>query len=409
MPTTFTDRLAQARERLGIALDPAERATRAGREPGAAFAQVTGPDPYAGEPAGFRPAGMIANPVATNFGRLAQARTDVPRFIAPEDMPAGVSPGDAAARAGGIDVRSYVGSRYAQPQAQTMGLGPDGQPSRSPLPVGNPSARDAILRSSFPQASRSELFSLGAMAYNRPDEFNAATGGKFDPAVARARAGMDAAKDALDLASKAQSMRLGGEQAAVSMATQMQGADISAEEASRRAQGDMAAQSYFANSDDPEIATLARNGAPSAQLFDLANLARQRAQDAAAAAAKVPTQTSFYGRPAVVTNGNVQFADRPEPRPGSPTNFAKLRAERAALLAAGDTAGVAEYDKLIAMETQPRPTTLETMMAFSAAQGRPAAAPVTPRPTPAAAGNPPNSLEAIRAEQARRKQAAAAK
>jgi hypothetical protein len=292
-----------------------------------------------------------------------------------------------------------------------MGLGPDGQPSRSPLPVGNPGARDAILRASFPQASRSELFSLGAMAYNRPDEFNAATGGKFDPAVARSRAGMDSAKDALDLASKAQSMRLGGEQAAVSMATQMQGADISAEEAQRRAQGDMAAQSYFANSDDPEIATLARNGAPSAQLLDLANLARQRAQDAAAAAAKVPVPFAAQPGAAYMTNGNIQVIPRePVAKTPATSSLARLIAERRQALAAGDTETVAIYDAAIETETTRAvdPLKQEIRNKMRETNGSASRA-TTPRPTPAAAGNPPNSLEAIRAEQARRKQAAAAK
>ena len=289
--TTFTDRLSLARERLNIALDPAARAARAGREPGASL-DAAAEDPYAGEAPGFVPAGMMADPAATNFGRLAEARTDVPRFVMAGEAPAGLTPGQAQARTG-IDVTGYVGSRYAgnnNPQGITPGLAaaaPAPAPATTMLPTGNLAARDALLRAAFPNADRRGVQGLGALAFNRPEAFNTAVAGTaLDATAAEARrkqgeASLAATK--MGTAASQQGMTFQqelqpGALAAQSLAAQAtgQGIQTSTDEATRRATGDAAAQNFFSASADPAIRTAASNNAPAPVLFDMAKFALDR-------------------------------------------------------------------------------------------------------------------------------------
>lgn len=293
---TFPDRLQMARERLSIAITPDERAARAGRAPGGTLDQALGrtaipapapmapgltapevapraapaADPYAGEAPGFVPAGMQRNPEATNFGRLAQERTDVPRFVPQGAAAPGIDPGEAARRASpGIDVRSYAGSMWtgtatgpgapqalaAAGRAQPPAGGPpalrdpQGMPlgaSRTMLPVGNPTARDAMLRSQFPNANRAELSALGNMAWNRPEEFNSAMAGtRLDPVAKTMREEQGLAQIAADRVRQArdlQTMKWGEEDRPAELAAkrlQLAGANqdlgIKAEDAARRA------------------------------------------------------------------------------------------------------------------------------------------------------------------------------
>lgn len=390
---TFTDRLSLARERLNIALDPAARAARAGREPGASL-DAAAEDPYAGEAPGFVPAGMMANPAATNFGRLAEARTDVPRFVMAGEAPAGLTPGQAQARTG-IDVTGYVGSRYAgnnNPQGITPGLAAAAPaPATTMLPTGNLAARDALLRAAFPNADRRGVQGLGALAFNRPEAFNTAVAGTaLDATAAEARrkqgeASLAATK--MGTAASQQGMTFQqelqpGALAAQSLAAQAtgQGIQTSTDEATRRATGDAAAQNFFSADDNAAIGAAASGGAPAAVLFDMANLARTRAQDAQNAARATPTESTLMGRRAVVTNGNVQF--EPVSKTPATTQLYKLRAERAQALADGDTAGVKEFDQAIQNEiTRPKNFVQDAMNR----QGAPATtAPAPAAPAPAA-------------------------
>ena len=189
---TRDERLQLARQRLNIALTPLERASR-NVPVGTPVAPTPGLPP--GPPQGF-----VANPAATNFGRLAQARTDVPAYVPANAVPAGISPTQATARVGepggGIDVRSYTGSMWngtaTGPGADQAlrAAGPAPATSTSTLlPTGNPQARDAILRSQFPHAMRSGISALGNLAYNRPDVFNRTVAGTgLDPVMAGQRA-----------------------------------------------------------------------------------------------------------------------------------------------------------------------------------------------------------------------------
>ena len=385
---TFTDRLSLARERLNIALDPAARAARAGREPGASL-DAAAEDPYAGEAPGFVPAGMMANPAATNFGRLAEARTDVPRFVMAGEAPAGLTPGQAQARTG-IDVTGYVGSRYSgnnNPQGITPGLAAAAPaPATTMLPTGNLAARDALLRAAFPNADRRGVQGLGALAFNRPEAFNTAVAGTaLDATAAEARRRQGEASLAatqIGTAASQQGMTFQkelqpGALAAQSLAAQAtgQGIETSTDEATRRATGDAAAQNFFSADDNAAIGAAASGGAPAAVLFDMANLARTRAQDAQNNARATPTESTLMGRRAVVANGNVQF-EQGSKTPATTTLY-KLRAERAQALADGDTAGVKEFDQAIKNEIT-RPTNF-----FQEAMGR-QGAPATTAPAPAA-------------------------
>ena len=386
---TFTDRLSLARERLNIALDPAARAARAGREPGASL-DAAAEDPYAGEAPGFVPAGMMANPAATNFGRLAEARTDVPRFVMAGEAPAGLTPGQAQARTG-IDVTGYVGSRYSgnnNPQGITPGLAAAAPaPATTMLPTGNLAARDALLRAAFPNADRRGVQGLGALAFNRPEAFNTAVAGTALDATAaevrRKQGEASLAATKMGTAASQQGMTFQrelqpGALAAQSLAAQAtgQGIQTSTDEATRRATGDAAAQNFFSADDNAAIGAAASGGAPAAVLFDMANLARTRAQDAQNNARATPTESTLMGRRAVVTNGNVQF--EPVSKTPATTQLYKLRAERAQALADGDTAGVKEFDQAIKNEIT-RPTNF-----FQEAMGR-QGAPATTAPAPAAA------------------------
>lgn len=189
------------------------------------FSAPAAPSPV---PAAMRdgpPPGMVANPEATNWGRLSVPRTDVPRYVPKDQVPQGVPVGmmslPVGSPGGGIDVRSYAGSMWSgggSPMApqQTPGgvptamrsapagpidvrsyagsmftpynsaantfMGPMGDSIAGPgaaaggsgLPIGNPAARDAFLRASFPNANPGQIQALGAMAYNRPGAYEAA-------------------------------------------------------------------------------------------------------------------------------------------------------------------------------------------------------------------------------------------
>lgn len=222
----MTPDLETIRSRLGIAISPASRVARSlAPEPGLL---PSAPAPLSVSSPSVSPSsGLIPNPEATNFGRLAQARSDVPAMVAPGSAPRGVSP--LATPSAGIDVNSYVGSRYAgnnDPRGITPGSAPAPAPSPTMLPTGNPTARDAILRTQFPNVDRRGLTALGNMAYNRPDTFNAAVAGtRLDPvAIGQQRRGaeLDLARGAADpnLDPAYRSLRVPTAQAALTRAQQ---------------------------------------------------------------------------------------------------------------------------------------------------------------------------------------------
>lgn len=324
---SFTDRLNTARERLGIALDPAARAARSGREAGAVLDvggrtytppadgtimindKVVTPDMSRLQGYGFTGREATPDQVAAGLARSATMNTPATDPNAPAEPVAPV----AMPRPAGNFTAAQAMSR--------TGLGPDGKPSRSVLPVGNLPARDAMLRAAFPNASRRELQGLGDFAYYQPEAFNAATAGSsLDPSVASARA-MQAE---VSLASTLQDMNFKREQQPLTLASQRlglqgtaQGMQISAEEAARRAATDKAAQGFFAANEDPAISAAAKAGAPASTLFDMANVARQRAEDARRIEQGTPKETTMLGQPAIVSNGNVQFAPKAAPDTGS--------------------------------------------------------------------------------------------
>lgn len=338
MPTdidipSFEDRLASVRDTIGIGLSPVDRA----RQSMTLLSPKLGATPPPAAPgngtnASNRTNGMpsaadanarlVANPAAYNYGRLAAPRSDLPAMVTADDARAaagrGVSP---AAGVPGIDVNSYVGSRYAQPGAtaaqpaamrdasgQPMGAAP------TVLPVGNPTARDAMLRTEFPHASGRDLTALGNYAFNRPDAFNASMGGtRLDPINA-------------DL----KQAQLAQEQARATHANTL---SLDASDArARTATNDSATQDFFSgDAENAALAAAAKHGASATTLVDLARLAQERSGRAAALKQqgderaqiekdKTPYETDFGGRKAVVHNGNVTFeepADKgmyPEPK-----------------------------------------------------------------------------------------------
>lgn len=384
---SFTDRLNTARERLGIALDPAARAARSGREAGAVL--DVGGRSYAQPADGTI---MINDKVVTPDMSRLQGYGFTGREATPDQVAVGLArsaamnapatdPNAPAEPAAPVAMPRPAGNFTAAQAMSRTGLGPDGKPSRSVLPVGNLPARDAMLRAAFPNASRRELQGLGDFAYYQPEAFNAATAGSsLDPSVASARA-MQAE---VSLASTLQDMNFKREQQPLALASQRlgmqgtaQGMQISAEEAARRAATDKAAQGFFAANEDPAISAAAKAGAPAATLFDMASVARQRADEARRIEMSKPKETTLLGRQAVVTNGNVQFAN--EPKEPALTQLARLRAERAQALTAGDAEGVQIYDRAIENEVS-RPTNfIESAMNRGAGAQTPAAA----KPAPA--------------------------
>lgn len=315
-PLSYDERLQLTRGRLGIAQTPAERAARGvnfpgqngtagtpplppaalsamaeaapplsgpaptvpGQPPAALSAMPTAqpmppaaqplpasaraPAPRPAAPAMQLPPGMTLNPAAFNYGRLSEARTDVPLYT--EARPAGLMP----------------------PAPATL------------LPTGNPQARRALLQAQFPNASRSDLNALSNLATVRPEIFNQAVSGtRLDPAAA----GRREAGEILGLAGQQQQLEAGA-----------QTTRIQRSEAERRAAGDTATANFFTRGEDAALRAAARAGAPAATLFEMASLAEQRKR-AEASQPKAPYETTINGRPAVVTNGNVIFADN-DPR-----------------------------------------------------------------------------------------------
>jgi hypothetical protein len=422
------EELLEQQRRLGIAMTAADRAARSsGDEPASppgAFAPLAEaqpfemPDPsllrarasndYADEAPDFVPAGYVLNPAATNFGRLSTPRTDIPRFVPADAIPQGMSPLQERAANGGIDVRSYSGSRYVgnndprgvtplQSPAAITPMPAAAAPS-SLLPVGNLQARDAILRAEFPRASRAELSALGNLSYNRPGVFNAAMAGtRLDPAL---------------VAQRADATRIQREDAE-RRATQFEQEQI----------GRGATQNYFAQNGSEGLATAARMGADAGTLTTLAGQERARAQyefDVEQARERAgrfddPLRpVSVFGSPAIYNRATGNVMTQPQAKTPAPTTFTKLLQERAQAERAGSAPDViAAYDEMIANERKPRTTNADVMMEwtrrFGAGSGadnavqrpaqRPApqagtAANAPTRPAPAAAAAPTKPAQA---------------
>lgn len=326
MPTTFDmpsyeDRLATVRDRIGAALSPADRAQQSltmlspkmaaapalNGTNGANATNATNAAPTAADAT----AGLVPNPAAYNYGRLSSPRSDLPAMVAPDAAAASARLGTpASAPVGGIDVNSYAGSRYAQPAPPTPGAG-------TLLPAGNPTARDAMLRTEFPHAANRDLVALGNYAYNRPADFNASMAGtRLDPMNVDMKMGQLAAERA----------RATHEDALTATTTDQHARELG---------NDKATQDFFSggagDAEQAALAAAAKHGASASTLVDLAKMAQERAgraatlkqqadERAAVEKDKKPYESEFGGRKAVVHNGNVTFeepADKgmfPEPK-----------------------------------------------------------------------------------------------
>ena len=415
------EELAEQQRRLGIAISPVDRAARnagAGASPESTppaetlFARqapladaepfampdvstmrARAVDEYAGEAAGFVPAGYVLNPAATNFGRLSTPRTDVPRFVPADRVPRGLSPLQERALNGGIDVNSYVGSRYAPAMPGASAAGPampdssaaQGMTSGTMLPVGNLQAKRALLRAEFPNANRAELTALGNLAYNRPDTFNTAVANtRLDPVALQQRV----AQGNLTIAQTAQSMRLAAETGARQTAQFNQG------ELDRRA-----TQTYFQNYGDTGLAEAAAGGADAGTLTTLNNQERARAQlefeqerarDRDARFDDPLRPATIFGGQALINRATGNVILPPTQRQPPATQFTKLLRERAQAAAAGATPQeLAGYDAMIANEQRPRVSNADLLMAMANRTGPGVGAQSTsgtpaPKPTPAA-------------------------
>ena len=113
-----------------------------------------------------------------------------------------------------------------------------------------------------------------------------------------------------------------------------------------------ATQGYFSGSDDAAIAIAARSGASPDALFNMAQMAEQRKHATTAEANRKPYETKFHGRDAVVSNGNVQFAER-EQKNDPYSSVGKLRADLARARARGDAEEAADLEAALAMELTP--------------------------------------------------------
>lgn len=286
---SFEDRLSLARERLGIALTPADRAARGGTEPGYSLdrAQVfSAPDPLQTPEAPSSVAMIGGRDYSGRGGELQgygssarPATEDMTNAYLERSMSATAQDPGAAPQAAPMSMAPRMPSMEL---AQSRGVIPQGgvigDPSRqgveggtTMLPVGNLRARDAILRSQFPNAGRRDLQSLGAMASYRPNTFNALMAGtRLDPAMASERSAQHAASLQSTL---------------TSTAATAQGMQLSAAEAQRRAIGeqrkvqqDQAAAQAYVNHADPEIANLANSGASFEQIRQFEDNKRQAAE-----------------------------------------------------------------------------------------------------------------------------------
>lgn len=420
---SFDERLNLARARIGAATTPAERAARStGTTPvapirfnGQDFTATQAPQGYVGadgsgptqaqqdtylertmaapaiNPAaatarmGPPPAGMMDNPAATNFGRLSAPRTDLPAYVpaAPQ----------AAARAD--------------------------RGSGTMLPTGNIAAKHAILRSALPNASRSELHSLGEMAFNRPGAFNAAMAGtRLDPAAASERTQQHEASLAATRASTAATLAspaLDPYQRSLSIQHQelgldqtRQGMKLTAEEAARRAAGDTATQNFFSETDNAAIAAAARAGAPAQTLFDMHQVATQRAEEARrlSAGAATPGEAAQSVPPGAAAQLSQTAAGRwvaqfqmPGATPEVPkTELGKLAVERARAVRDNDPALVDLINQRMKIITTPRPISAldranadaeeDKRKAAEASAGKKTAAQPSAAAKPAAAATP---------------------
>ena len=372
------EELLEQQRRLGIAMTAADRAARSSGDqpappqgaftpladaqpfemPNPSLLRARATDDYAGEAPGFVPAGYVLNPAATNFGRLSVPRTDLPRFVAADAVPQGISP--TGMQNGGIDVRSYIGSRYAgnndprgvTPSQSPMAMTPmpaAAAPS-SLLPVGNLQARDAILRAEFPRASRAELTALGNLSYNRPGVFNAAMAGtRLDPTL---------------VAQRADATRIQREEAE-RRATQFEQEQI----------GRGATQNYFAQNGSEGLATAARMGADAGTLTTLAGQERARdqydfdveqARERAGRFDDPLRPVSVFGSPAIYNRATGNVMTQPQPKTPAPTAFTKLLQERAQAERAGAAPDViASYNQMIANELAVKLTPMELAMVAS--------------------------------------------
>ena len=404
------EELLEQQRRLGIALTAADRAARSSGDqpapPPGAFTPLADaqpfemPDPsllrarasddYAAEAPDFVPAGYVLNPAATNFGRLSTPRTDIPRFVPADAVPQGMSPMQERAANGGIDVRSYIGSRYVG-NTDPRGVTPSQLPAAitpmpaamapgSLLPVGNLQARDAILRAEFPRASRAELTALGNLSYNRPGVFNAAMAGtRLDPTL---------------VAQRADATRIQREEAE-RRATQFEQEQI----------GRGATQNYFAQNGSEGLATAARMGADAGTLTTLAGQERARdqyefdveqARERAGRFDDPLRPVSVFGSPAIYNRATGNVMTQPPPKTPAPTTFTKLLQERAQAERAGAAPDViAAYDEMIANERKPRTTNADVMKELvtrfgtgGAASGATTSGPKTQQPTATPAPKP---------------------
>jgi hypothetical protein len=324
---------------------------------------------------------------------------------------------------GGIDVRSYTGSMWSQPGSPTAAQGPGadlatlaaqriapngGQPaaqrdaqgrpmpaagspmssqsSTSPqsstlLPTGNPMARDAVLRSQFPNASPGGIGALGNMAWNRPGEFNAAMAGtRLDPTMANQRTrGAEA-----DIAG-----------ANARTAATIQGTGLQAEEAQRRLRGDAAMESFLKNIYGQDL-----KGVPAEVAQHIAQLADQRSRKSGFPTAEAALESLPPG-----VNGQVQFVNgtwtvqgsQAKPATPRPINDRASRIDRLnQAMAAAKTAGNAELARIYATalktESEGYPSEYQRVMADQTerdgAAETPDAAPATPVGKPGAKTSP---------------------
>jgi hypothetical protein len=330
---SFLPDVEEMRARIGVAVNPLDRAQRT-RE-------------------AFPPSGPAVTP------QVMQARA----------MPA-PRVGEIG---GGIDVRSYVGSMWSQPGSYTAARGPGsdlatmaagrvapnggqpaamrdaqgrpmsqdattGAPQSSPstlAPTGNPAARDAVLRSQFPNASRGGIGALGNMAWNRPGEFNAAMAGtRLDPTMA-------------DQRSRGAEADIAGANART--AATVQGTGIQADEAARRARGDAAMDSFMRSTYGADL-----QGVPAEVASHIASLAEQRARTTATANRR-PEPMTVGGVAGVWDGSNFRPNAQPKPINDRASRIDRLNQAMSAAKAAGNEQLAGIYANALKTESEGQP------------------------------------------------------
>lgn len=359
---SFLPDIDEMRARIGVAVAPADRAQRT-RE-------------------AFPPSGPAVTP------QVMQARA----------MPA-PRVGEIG---GGIDVRSYTGSMWSQPGSYTAAKGPGadlatlaagriapngGQPSSmrdaqgqpmpaagssgsTMLPTGNPMARDAVLRSQFPNASRNGVGALGNMAWNRPGEFNAAMAGtRLDPTMADQRTrGAEA-----DIAG-----------ANARTAATIQGTGLQAEEAQRRLRGDAAMDLFMRTTYGADL-----QGVPAEVASHIASLAEQRARSTAATNRR-PEAMTVGGVTGVWDGQNFKERATPKPINDRANKIARLNEAMVGAKAAGNEQLAGIYAAALKTESEGGSDLAEAIANGLTRMGgeAPGAAPTDPKTPGAPAAKP---------------------